>query len=217
MTEWNVETALNHHAGCSVYDDGACTCGLRARREQIERSPLAPGEGTWSVFAQKVVEERDALKEVVQTLKARLVDAEQKLLDAECERDASRGMEKAAEIRAERLYKERERLTECNDAMREPMRKLRDVMGMPAQGEGYVVDSIIEDRARLKRLVEDYDRRFAMLAKIAQGVEEKVGRYLEHHGPSCDEHVDGDDECPTCRMDTAANDAISELKFWSRA
>ena len=101
--------------------------------------------------------------------------------------------------------------------MREPMRKLRDVMGMPAQGEGYVVDSIIEDRARLKRLVEDYDRRFAMLAKIAQGIDEKVGRYLEYHGPSCDEHVDGDDECPTCRMDTEANDAIGELKFWSRA
>jgi exonuclease VII large subunit len=153
MTEWNIETALNHHAGCSVYDDGACTCGLRARREQIERSPLAPGEGTWSVFAQKVVEERDALKEVVQTLKARLVDAEQKLLDAECERDASRGMEKAAEIRAERLYRERERLTECNEAMREPMRRLRDAMGMPAQGEGYVVDSIIKERDEALRLL----------------------------------------------------------------
>lgn len=176
-----------------------------------------PGEGTWSVFAQKVVEERDALKEVVQTLKARLVDAEQKLLDAECERDASRGMEKAAEIRAERLYRERERLTECNEAMREPMRKLRDAMGMPAQSEGYVIDSIIEDRARLKRLVEDYDRRFAMLAKIAQGIEEKVGRYLVYHGPSCDEHLDDGDECSTCRMDTEANDAISELKFWSKA
>ena len=174
MTEWNVETALNHHAACSVYDDGACTCGLRARREQIERSPLAPGEGTWSVFAEKVVAERDAARE------------------------------------------EAARLTECNDAMREPMRKLRDAMQMPAQGEGYVVDSIIEDRARLKRLVEDYDRRFAMLAKIAQGIDEKVGRYLEFHGPSCDAHVDGDDECPACRMDTAANDAISELKFWSR-
>lgn len=46
MTEWDVNTALNHHAGCSVYDDGACTCGLRARTEKLERSPLAPGEGT---------------------------------------------------------------------------------------------------------------------------------------------------------------------------
>lgn len=70
MTEWNVETALNHHAACSVYDDGACTCGLRARREQIERSPLAPGEGTWSVFAQKVVEERDAAREEAARLRA---------------------------------------------------------------------------------------------------------------------------------------------------
>jgi hypothetical protein len=29
-----------------------------------------PGEGTWSVFAQKVVEERDALREKVASLKA---------------------------------------------------------------------------------------------------------------------------------------------------
>lgn len=69
MTEWNVETALNHHAGCSVYDDGACTCGLRARTKKLERSPLAPGDGTWSVFAQKVVAERDAAREEVARLR----------------------------------------------------------------------------------------------------------------------------------------------------
>jgi hypothetical protein len=57
--EWDIETARNHHAGCAVYDDGGCTCGFRARREKLERSPLAVGEGTWSVFAQKVVKERD--------------------------------------------------------------------------------------------------------------------------------------------------------------
>lgn len=78
MTEWNVETALNHHPGCSVYDDGACTCGLRARREQIERSPLAPGEGTWSVFAQRVVAERDAAREEA----ARLTDEIKRLRGA---------------------------------------------------------------------------------------------------------------------------------------
>lgn len=70
--DWNIETALNHHAACSVYDDGACTCGLRARREQIERSPLAPGEGTWSVFAQKVVAERDAAREEAARLRAEI-------------------------------------------------------------------------------------------------------------------------------------------------
>jgi hypothetical protein len=70
MTEWNIETASSHHAGCSVYDDGACTCGFRSRREQIERSPLAPGEGTWSVFAQKVVRERDDAREEVARLRA---------------------------------------------------------------------------------------------------------------------------------------------------
>lgn len=73
MTEWNVETALNHHPACSVYDNRLfydCTCGFDARREQLERTPLAPGEGTWSVFAQKVVEERDAAREEVARLRA---------------------------------------------------------------------------------------------------------------------------------------------------
>lgn len=69
MTEWNVETALNHHPACSIYDDGACTCGLQAWSEKIERSPLAPGEGTWSVFAEKVVAERDAAREEVERLR----------------------------------------------------------------------------------------------------------------------------------------------------
>lgn len=62
MTDWDLKTALNHHAACSIYDDGRCTCGLSAWRktaDQVERSPLAPGEGTWSVFAEKVVVERD--------------------------------------------------------------------------------------------------------------------------------------------------------------
>jgi hypothetical protein len=80
-----------------------------------------------------------------------------------------------------------------------------------------VIVRLLDENERLTRLVEDYDRRFAMLSKIAQGIDEKVGRYLEFHGPSCDEHEDEPDEfCATCRMDTAANDAISELKFWSK-
>jgi hypothetical protein len=70
--EWDIETARNHHAGCAVYDDGGCTCGFRARRETLERSPLAVGEGTWSVFAQKVVKERDEARAEVERLQAAL-------------------------------------------------------------------------------------------------------------------------------------------------
>jgi hypothetical protein len=46
-------------------DNGQC-CGIRGRIDAAlaaptgpERSPLCPGEGTWSVFAEKVVKERD--------------------------------------------------------------------------------------------------------------------------------------------------------------
>ena len=31
----------------------------------MERSPLAPGEGTWSVFAEKVVRQRDDLRDLL--------------------------------------------------------------------------------------------------------------------------------------------------------
>jgi hypothetical protein len=64
-----------HHPGCSVHDDGHCTCGYRAERETLERSPLAPGEGTWSVFAQKVVRERDDAREKIVSLEAELDEA----------------------------------------------------------------------------------------------------------------------------------------------
>lgn len=37
-----------------------------------ERSPLAPGEGTWSVFAEKVVRERDEAREHVALLRKAL-------------------------------------------------------------------------------------------------------------------------------------------------
>lgn len=77
MTEWNIETALNHHAGCSVYDDGACTCGFRARHEQVERSPLAPGQRAWGVFAEKMLKERDAAREEVARLRAEAKQADE--------------------------------------------------------------------------------------------------------------------------------------------
>lgn len=70
VVEWDIKTALNHHARCAIYDDGHCTCGFRARRETLERSPLAVGEGTWSVFAQKVVAERDEARAAVKRAKA---------------------------------------------------------------------------------------------------------------------------------------------------
>lgn len=41
-----------------------------------------PGEGTWSVFAQKVVEERDALRDHVESLKAQLECAQTFIADS---------------------------------------------------------------------------------------------------------------------------------------
>jgi hypothetical protein len=40
----------------------------------LERSPLAVGEGTWSVFAQKVVKERDGARAEADRLRAALAE-----------------------------------------------------------------------------------------------------------------------------------------------
>jgi hypothetical protein len=159
---------------------------------------------------EKIVIERDSLRETVRSIKARVVDLEQRLIDAECERDASRGMEQAAEQRAERLYRDRERVTAANDAMREPMRRLREAANMPAQGESAVVGEVL---ARLA----DRSRRLDQIAAAAALVQTTVQRYFDQHGPSCDEHSDEPDHtCPTCCIDIDASDAISGLKFWSK-
>lgn len=82
--------SVNHHPGCSVHDDGHCTCGWRAERETLERSPLAPGEGTWSVFAQKVVRERDDARAEIERCHDSLRNADATIHAAYRERDAYR-------------------------------------------------------------------------------------------------------------------------------
>jgi hypothetical protein len=56
-------------------DNGQC-CGIRGRIDAAlaappgpERSPLYPGEGTWSVFSEKVVAERDEARAEVERLR----------------------------------------------------------------------------------------------------------------------------------------------------
>jgi len=65
-----------------------------------------PGEGTWSVFAQKVVEERDALREKVESLKAQLECAQAFHNVALRERDLAITQLRHAEADAERLAKQ---------------------------------------------------------------------------------------------------------------
>jgi len=108
------------------------------------------------------------------------------------------------------LEAENARLRECNDAMREPMRRLREAANMPAQGESAVVGEML---ARL----DDRDRRLDQIAAAAARVQTTVQRYFDQHGPSCDEHADEPDHtCPTCCIDIDASDAISGLEFWSK-
>jgi hypothetical protein len=51
-----------------------------------------PGEGTWSVFAMKVTEERDEARYQLQEEKKKVADLEKRLLEAERERDHYKAM-----------------------------------------------------------------------------------------------------------------------------
>ena len=57
-----------------------------------------PGEGTWSVFAAKVVEERDALREKVSSLEAERVPDEQR--PTEIRRQSARATRSMAKLAA---------------------------------------------------------------------------------------------------------------------
>jgi len=71
-------------------------------------------EGTWIVFAEKAMAERDAaiegtekMRDALRAAEKRELEALAELDEAKCERDACRAMEKAAELRGERLFRDR--------------------------------------------------------------------------------------------------------------
>jgi len=97
-------------------------------------------------------------EQVVRALRAEMADL---LAGA----DATQAMLTQACRERDKANAENERLRECNDAMREPMRKLREALDMPAQGEGYVIDFAIRDLARLNTHVADLHRRFNTLGE----------------------------------------------------
>lgn len=60
MKETMIQTALKHHAACSVWDGHACTC----KGELMGRSAFEGiSDGQWAVFAEKVVRERDEARD----------------------------------------------------------------------------------------------------------------------------------------------------------
>lgn len=64
-----VDGRQRHDDDCTVHDDGECLC---LSPNAPERSPFAPGEGTWSAFASKVLEQRDTARAEVRRLTEQL-------------------------------------------------------------------------------------------------------------------------------------------------
>lgn len=64
--------------------------------------------------------------------------------------------------------REREELRACNDAMREPMRLLRDAAGLPAQGESVVINTVVRERNEMVREIRDLRTRLAAAGKTIE-------------------------------------------------
>jgi len=194
----------------------------RAEKENRWEAYAAFGSNYKDVTAEVIAlrEERDeALRLLATRVEAKRLDEAQEEIARLCA-EAKRADEEATTLAnsdlatteqvVRALRAENERLRECNDAMREPMRRLREAANMPAQGESAVVGEVL---ARLA----DRSRRLDQIAAAAALVQTTVQRYFDQHGPSCDEHADEPDHtCPTCCIDIDASDAISGLKFWSK-
>jgi hypothetical protein len=68
---------VGHNLDCSTAVCNECALSARidaalAEPPDTERSPLYPGEGTWSVFAEKVMAERDEARVEIERLNALL-------------------------------------------------------------------------------------------------------------------------------------------------
>jgi hypothetical protein len=76
------------------------------------------------------------------------------------------------------LREELARATACNEAMRAPMMKLREAAGMPAEGESYVIDSLL---ARLQKAESSAQTAHAGAAAMREALEQLSAHHSAHH------------------------------------
>lgn len=151
-----------------------------------------PGEGTWSVFAGKVVEERDAARE-------RVADLEKQL-----QRQTDWYQQRFNRLRR---WVEEEVLPLSGDVATRYYAIVANGSPSPFESADWretMHGLKVERDALLYRL----DR----ISKVAEEMSQTVSKYMEHHGPSCEEHdSEGDDACRRCQIDTESTKAIREL------
>lgn len=122
-----------------------------------------PGEGTWSVFAMKVVEERDRLRERVAELESQLEDADLVMKDALCHANAAKEGWQTEYLRLDR-----------------GLDKIALALGLAGIGSHGAVNT----RPSIERMVEEIEARRAAAASMdpnVRGVLAEYERYERHH------------------------------------
>ena len=175
-----------------------------------------PGEGTWSVFAQKVVEERDQLRDHVESLKAQLECAQAFHNVALRERDLAITQMRHAEADAEQAVayaeQERERAERECDVLIEILAHEFDWKDTSYLHAAMHVENAIRN---LRADVRAQEFQTGLVAQALAGKvarTDAVNRLLSANGCDCecnytceDGHDENCERCLACRIDAALN------------
>ena len=140
-----------------------CRCRHQLREWRESMSVLdGPGEGTWSVFAQKVVEQRDKAIEERNDVFRRLRDAERSMFSMEAERDAARKERDealrllATRVEAKRLDEAQEEIERLRAACTLALRVMEQTnrVTVPPFAKFITLDFAPEDVAVLRAALE---------------------------------------------------------------
>lgn len=141
-------------------DEGTLIAQMRNAAPDLARALLesqaalaAAEEGRLAALdiAKGAYEERDEARAALAAANSRADAAERDWIDAK----AGFGQQAAAWGREnDALRADLARVTECNEAMRAPMKRLRDAVNDYGSGEGTVVDKVLSDLAAARRDVE---------------------------------------------------------------
>jgi hypothetical protein len=128
-----------------------------------------PGEGTWSVFAQKVVEQRDRAIEERNDVFRRLREAERRCVSLERERDEALRL-LTTRVEAKRLDEAQEEIARLCAEARRADEEATTLANSDLATTEQVVRALRAENERLRAVEQDLNH----LRRVTEGLEQRV-------------------------------------------